>query len=348
MQGSVIPAGVAEELTMRFVVISSLLLLTSCAGVVDRALTGQTAVNKLRTDLGADIDLRAALQKDIARKNAEVLFLSSNGYSCGPSDANYQQLLNLDFKAKSKKENDERKKARIDYLKRTFSDVATVLTYGDALDKAINYQADTAKTLADFQKLMTTVSGLVPKEFEFAAKDLSAVVSLGGVAASYDARLKLVNLAKRNIDALDRARANIKLKGVNKQMTELERQMFLDWDKCAYDRLRFLRAYDPKQPPNYLNGDIELIKIRTMGETRSPVLDFSILYNKYIDEKEAFVGQLNDYLTDIDAIISANKKLSVLAPETAKFDDFALAINEIAGDANTIKTNVQVLQTNLQ
>jgi hypothetical protein len=110
----------------------------------------------------------------------------------------------------------------------------------------------------------------------------------------------------------------------------------------------FLRAYDPRRPPSYLSGDQGLILTRTMGEARSSMLDFSSLYNRYLEEKITFVGQLNDYLADIDAIIDANNKLASLDAETATLDSFIVAITGIVTDATAINASYQAIRENMK
>jgi uncharacterized protein YceK len=66
---------------MRFIFpFACVFLLSGCAGVVERAITGQTAASKLKADLVGDLTLRAALEQDMAKKNAELLYLSADGY----------------------------------------------------------------------------------------------------------------------------------------------------------------------------------------------------------------------------------------------------------------------------
>jgi hypothetical protein len=119
--------------------------------------------------------------------------------------------------------------------------------------------------------------------------------------------------------------------------TELERKAFYNWDTCAIDRLVFLRAYRPGSPA-YLNGNLNRIALSTVGEMPSPTIDFVALYAKYLDEKEAFIGQLQDYKADIEAIVEANRKIASFT-EAATVDDFIKALNDALGDANALKTN---------
>lgn len=284
----------------------------------------------------------------MAKKNAELLYLSANGYSCGPSDPKGGGIGPVVFTKPDAKATTARAERRLNYAKTTYGDLAVVLAYGESLDKTIKIQADSVKTINDFQTLITGVTGLVPQEFQFAPKILGAVVKAGGVFNSYAARADLINLARINVDGLAKARENIKQKGIQKLMTELERKAFGEWDACAYDRLLFLRAYDPKRPPAYLSGDQNVILTRTMGESRSAILDFSTLYNRYLDEKSAFVGQLNDYLADIDAIIDANNKLASLDVNAATPDDFIVAITGIVTDATTINESYRAVRDNMK
>ena len=77
---------------MRFFFIAPLLFLTGCAGLTEQLLNSQTASDRLRAQLGADIDLQGALRRDIARKNAELEFITYGTYSCGPDNADYQKV----------------------------------------------------------------------------------------------------------------------------------------------------------------------------------------------------------------------------------------------------------------
>lgn len=321
-------------------------LLSGCAGVVERAITGQTAASRLKADLVGDLTLRAALEQDMAKKNAELLYLSANGYSCGPSGPKGGGIGPVVFTKPDPKATAARAERRLNYAKITYGDLKTVLMYGESLDKAIQLQADSAKTINDFAALIKGLAGIVPQEFQFAPNILGAVVKAGGVVNSYAARADLINLARTSIDGLAKAREHIKQKGIQKLMTEQERKAFSEWDECAYDRLLFLRAYDPKHPPEYLSGVQNVILTRTMGESRSAILDFSTLYSRYLDEKSAFVSQLNDYLADVDAIIDANKKLASLDANTATPDDFIVAITGIVTDATTISESYKTIRDN--
>jgi len=320
---------------MRIFWILPALLLSGCAGALDRAISGQTAVAKLRTDLGADINLRLALQKDIARKNAELQYVSAQGYSCGPDTTEFGQLRQLDLQ--KPKNTGERIKLRIKFLTRTYGDLAAILEYGDKLDQIIKTQTETTATIKDFQSLTDTAAGIVPTEFQSPLKALKAIAGIAGAIYQYEVRIRLIKLAVDNQQKLENARDRIVKQGIHKQMTELERRAFYNWDTCAIDRLVFLRAYRPGSPA-YLSGDLNRIALSTVGEFPSPTLDFVSLYAKYLDEKEAFIGQLQDYKADLDAIVEANKKIAML-PSDATPDDFIKAVSSALGDAAAIKTN---------
>lgn len=330
---------------MRIIFVVPFLLLTGCAGVAERALTGQTAAAKLRSDLGADLDLRTALQRDLARKNAQVEFVSDGGYSCGPSDLDYRELRRIRTKFTAKQIAD-RAAAREKYIRTTYGDIDVILAYGEALSAAIKYQTDSQKSFALFQKVVDTYSGFVPTEFAFAPAAIKAAAGFSGVLANYASKAKIISIAIANEEPLKKARANVVAKGISKSLTDLERKAFRDWDVCAHDRLRFLRAYDPQMPPKYLDGSLNAIAVDTAGQTRSPVLDFAAEYTKYLDEREAFIGQRPDYLGDIDAILAANTKIAHLTAD-ASIDDFFNALIEIGGDAATANTDFNTLKTNV-
>ena len=322
---------------MRFFLILPLLLLTNCAGVLDRAISGQTAVSKLRSDLGADINLRAALQKDIARKNAELLYVSAQGYSCGPDTTAFRELTQLSFAKPSAKENAQRIKLRIRFLTRTYGDLAAILEYGDKLDEIITEHNDVTTTLKDFQSFTDNATNIVPTQFQQPLATLKSISLIAGAIYKYEVRARLIKLANENQTKLEDARDRIVRQRIHKQMTELERRAFFNWDTCAIDRLSFLRAYRPGNPA-LVYGDPAKIAASTAGEVPSPTLDFVTLYSRYLDEKEAFIGQLADYKADIDAIVEANKRIANLTVDATP-DDFIKALNEAAVDVNTVKTN---------
>jgi hypothetical protein len=61
---------------MRPFFVLPIVFLTGCAALSERITGAQTASAKLRSELGADIDLRLALQQDFARKNAQLIYIS--------------------------------------------------------------------------------------------------------------------------------------------------------------------------------------------------------------------------------------------------------------------------------
>ena len=101
---------------MRLFVVALFLLLTNCAQLTPRILSAQTAVDKLRTDLGADIDLRVALQKDIARKSGELSYVSYGRYPCGPDNPEFAKYRVYDFSPPKQQARDDRVAARIKFL----------------------------------------------------------------------------------------------------------------------------------------------------------------------------------------------------------------------------------------
>lgn len=327
---------------MRVVFILPILLLTGCAGALERAISGQTAVSKLRTDLGADINLRAALQKDIAKKHAELQYVSAIGYGCGPDNAEFKELTQLNFDKPTPKETSDRIGLRVKFLTRTYGDLASILEYGDKLDQIIKEESDTNTALKDFQSLADGAASIIPAEFQPPLKALKGISVIYGAIYKYEIRVRLIKLANDNQKKLEDARDRIIKQRIHKQMTELERRAFYNWDTCAIDRLVFLRAYRPGWSTN-LSGNLEQIRAKTTGEIPSPTLDFVALHEKYLEEKEAFIGQLVDYKVDIDAIVEANKKIANL-PNDASPDDFIKALNEAAVDANTIKTNYAAIR----
>jgi hypothetical protein len=319
-----------------------------CAEVGPRALLGQTAVEKLRSDLGADIDLRLALQKDIARKSAELSYVSSNRYYCGPDNPDFASYRTYNFNPPKPGSRDARVAARVKFLLSHYSDLKVVLDYGDTLTGAIGEQAAFKKKVAGLQSLIDSYKGFVPSEFAIAVKLMRDAIGIVGFAEDQRLTLKIVEIAREAEPGLKKARQRMINQGVIKALTTEESKLFRAWDVCALDRLHFLRAYDPALPPQYLwSGGRDTLLVRTAGESRSPVVDFIALYKTYLDEKEALVGRKPDYLADIDKIIDANTKIAHLDHE-ANFSDIVNALNNIATAAKDGQTLLEALRSDLR
>lgn len=331
---------------MRILLILPCLFLAGCAGIAERALSGQTASAKLRSELGADIDLRFALQKDLARKNAQLEYVSDGGYSCGPNDRAFRNQRTIDWNPRSAKQLADRKKAREKFLRSKYGDLEIILAYGDALSSAIKDRDTRKNSFALFQKVVDSYSGFVPPEFAFAPKAIKSAAGLGAVVVDNYFKAAIIKIAADNEAPLKKARDQIVAKGIAKALTETEDKAFKDWDRCALDRLFFLREYNPRTPPDYINANREKIIGNTVGESRSPVLDFITEYTKYLDEREAFIGQRPDYIGAIDTILASNSKIAHLN-EDASLDDFMKALIEIGGDASTAYTEFNNIQASL-
>jgi hypothetical protein len=85
----------------------------------------------------------------------------------------------------------------------------------------------------------------------------------------------------------------------------------------------------------FQNGMSGCADAKCKVETRSPTLDFVALYRKYLEEKEAFTRQLEDYSADIQAVVDAIGQIASL-PKDANIDDFVKALNGALVDAKTI------------
>jgi hypothetical protein len=335
---------------MRAFIFIPLLLLTSCAQLTPRALSGQTAVEKLRTDLGADIDLRLALQKDIARKNAELSYISYNRYPCGPDNLEFAKYRIYDFTPPKPKMRDDRVAARIKFLLAQYSDLKVILDYGDALNAAIKDQATYAKRVTSLQGLVDSYKGFVPSEFAAALKLMRDAIGFAGFGINQILQAKIIDIAITAEDGLKKSRQRMVDQGVFKALTQEESKLFRAWDVCAIDRLSFLRAYNPSSPPSYLwkgDADKATLLTRTAGENRSSVLDFAVAYRTYLDEKQAFVGQRQDYLSDVDQIIAKNSQIAHL-DKNASFDDILAALTDIGTTAGQGKTQLDTLKADLR
>ncbi|UYO46379.1 hypothetical protein KQX63_10365 [Rhodopseudomonas palustris] len=325
------------------------IVLAGCGPILDRAVGTQTSVAKLRSDLGADINLRLALERDTHLKNAEVDFVSAGTYSCGPSNANYPGWREQNPRKLTTKQEKDRQEARISYLRGKYGDLAAILEYGAKLDAIITGHTESVASFTSSQTLVANAGRLIPSEFSPGITALNVLINSGRTLEDFYTRSRLVELAIANKTGLEEARARIVAQRIHKEMTINERKAFYDWDTCAIDRLAFLRAYRPGNPNLLQASSKELMEVwkRTAGEDRSSVIDFTAAVRKYLEEKEAFTSQLMDYRADIDAIVEANNKIASLPPD-AQPHAFIDAVNGLFVDANSVKANYQAIRESIE
>ena len=143
--------------SMRVVFMLPLLLLTGCARFAERVLNAQTASDKLRSELGADIDLQQALRKDVAGKNAEVEFVSYGTYSCGPDTADYAAIRVYNRNPVTAREQAEiikkAKKGKLDYLRNKYAEFETIMAYGEALSATTKDRDERVKAYNNLKTL---------------------------------------------------------------------------------------------------------------------------------------------------------------------------------------------------
>jgi hypothetical protein len=320
----------------QFIYLVPFFLFTACAGLGDRITGAQTATDKLRAELGADIDLRLALQKDFARKNAQLMYISYGKYPCGPEKAFFKDV-NPDTAGVLKTgARDARVEARGKFLTAKFADFKIVMDYADALGQAVNDRAAYTKTVNGIKTLLDTYKGLVPAEFAPVVALMKAATGIGGLVGDQIAQAKIIDIAVAAEEPLRKARQRMVDSGVLKSFTETESKAFHAWDECALDRLYFLREFNPASPPSYLSDSRGTLRSKTAGETQSPVILFSAEYKTYLDERAAFIAQRPDYLAAVDAILKANSKIAHPA-EGASPDDVINTLNEMGKTANDAK-----------
>jgi hypothetical protein len=333
---------------MRYIVILALLFLTGCAGYAERILNAQTASDKLRAELGADLDLQRALRRDISRKNAELEFVSFGTYSCGPDTADYQKVRVYDRNPETAREQAERnkkaKKGKEEFLRNKYADFETIMAYGDALSASIKDRDERVKAYANLKTLITNYKGFIPSEFALLLKVLNDSVGLAQAVDERAFQLDIVRIASFAEVPLQKARDRIVAKGIVKVLSSDEEKAFKEWDDCALDRLFFLREYNPPRPPSYLKR-AKLLE-NTAGESRSPVLLFTAEFKNYLNEREAFVARRPDYIGLIDAILEQNKKLAH-PTEGMSFNDVLTTLNQIGVDASNAKTQYEALRNDL-
>jgi hypothetical protein len=332
---------------MRIIIFVFMLLLSGCAGLSDRITGSQTAAAKLRTELGADIDLRLALQRDLARKNAQLEYVSDHGYTCGSDNPYFRENRVYKFRPLSPAELEARKKRRIKFVLATYAPLAVIVAYGDALSAAITKRADRKEANDLFQKIVTTFAPALPSEFQAAPALIGALAKFENLAEDYYLKLAIIQLAHDYDPLLKKAKDEVVAKNIAKALTETEDEAFRAWDECALDRLYFLREFDPQLPPAYIKKRRDAIIANTRGEGRSPVIQFAMEYKIYLDEKEAFIGQRPDYLAAINRVVEGNAKLANFN-EGVSFKEFEQAIVDVGTDAFAEKAQYDAIIMNLK
>ena len=205
-----------------------------------------------------------------------------------------------------------------------------------------------AERVASLQGLVDSYKGFVPTEFAATLKLMRDAIGLVGFGVDEGLQAKIIDIAIKAEDGLKKSRQRMIDQGVVKALTQEESRLFRAWDICALDRLAFLRSYDPGSPADYLwQNDRGGLLVRTAGENRSPVLDFAAAYRTYLNEKEAFVGQRQDYLADIDRIIATNSKIAHL-DKGASVDDVLAALTDIGNTAAQGRTLLDNLKSDLK
>lgn len=331
---------------MRLVFIAPLIFLSGCAGLAEQLTNSQTASDRLRSQLGADIDLQGALRRNIARKNAELEFISYGTYSCGPDSADYKKVtVYTDITPKIAREQAvviaAVKKKKLEYLRNKYADFETIVAYGEALSALTKARDERVKAYANPKKLIAAYQGFVPSEFALVLKVMNDAVGLAQIGDQYAFQVAVIKTAAFAEEPLKKAREKVLSKALLKDLTDDEAQAFKEWESCALDRLFFYREYNPSMPPSYLErkGLIE----NTAGETRSPTLLFAAEYKSYLDEREAFVARRSDYVGLLDAIIEQNAALAHL-PAGASFNQFLETLTQIGSDAASAKEQYNILR----
>lgn len=334
---------------VRFIFLLSIFALTGCAGFPERVLNAQTASDRLRAELGADINLQLALRRNLARKNAELEFVSFGTYSCGPDTADYQKVRVYDRSPASAREQAEiigkAKKGKEEFLRSKYAELEVIMAYGDAVASSAQSREERAKAYANLKTLVGTYKGFVPSEFALVLKVLNDSVGLAQSVDDAAFQAEIVKISAYAEDPLKKARDSIIAKGILKVMSKDEERAFREWDTCALDRLFFLREYNPSSPPNYLKR-ANLLQ-NTAGASRSPTLLFAAEFKTYLDEREAFVAQRSDYVGLIDAILEQNAKLAHPAAGTS-FNDVLTTLNKIGADSMNVKAQYDALREDLR
>jgi len=325
---------------MRIFTIVCLLMLTGCAGLIERATNAQTAVEKLRNDLGADVDLANALKKDISVKNAQMEYVSYGGYPCGSEDdpiIKQARIYNRNYIPPSQQAKivAKAKSDRVDDLRKRYQPVELILHYGDTLASILESEKSFRESSAKLAKLADTYKGYITGPYGLGLKAFKDFVNISAAFMSLEFQLQISALALESDAILKAAKNDILSKNILKALSEPESDAFKAWDACALDRLYFLRAFNPRAPFFATRARYDS---QTNGEMRSSVLDFATLYKTYLDEREAFVGRRADYVGGIDAIIAANNKIAHYDPS---FEDFLNLLIGVGDGVNNVRAQYE-------
>lgn len=297
---------------MRIILFALLFSLSACTQVYDLGVGARTATEKLRADLGAGLDLKNALLKDLANKNAQLEYVSYSQYPCGPNTPEFIRMRGYDRNPASAsiraKALQEAKQAKIKSFQEMYDPLRLILSYGKTLSDMLSGIDEAKKSAAELKNIVDNYKGFVPGTAAVGLKafrDLVSLAEYGFVAGMEGALIAVAYDAQPTLEAAKDSIVNSK---ILKALSADEAAAFYAWDSCALDRLYFLRGFDPDNPTAF-NPNKKFYGA-TAGETRSQVIDFALLYKTYLDEREAFIGQRPDYLATIEGIIDANAKLA--------------------------------------
>ncbi len=337
---------------MRLLFILPLIYLTGCAGLAEQLANSQTASDRLRSQLGADIDLQRALRRDIARKSAELEFVTYGTYSCGPDNSDYQKVrVYKDLTPAEARQQAEiiaaAKKKKLQDLRDKYAEFETIIAYGEALSALIKDREERQKTYDSLKKLVDTYKGFVPSEFALVLKVLKDAVGLAQTGDEYGFQAAVIKTAAFAEEPLKKAREKVLSKAFLKELTNDEAIAFKEWESCALDRLYFYREYNPSKPPSYMLGKRKGLLENIAGENRSSTLLFSAEYKTYLAEREAFVARRSDYVGLVDEILAQNKALAHLDKDASPRAVIDL-LNKIGADAASAKEQYERLRADIK
>lgn len=190
------------------------LFIAPCAGLAEQLLNSPTASDRLRAQLGADVDLQGALRRDIARKNAELEFITYGTYSCGPDNADYQKVrLYSDITPAMARDQAVKiaavKKQKLEALSTKYAEFETIIAYGESLSGLTKDREERRKTYESLKKLIGTYKGFVPSEFALVLKFLNDAVGLAQIGDDYGFQAAVIQTAAFAEEPLKKARDKV-------------------------------------------------------------------------------------------------------------------------------------------
>jgi hypothetical protein len=316
-------------------ILAAALSLVTGGCVTDNGAGFISSIAAIPAALTSQDTLEFDLRKDLVRRSDELEFLSNGTYSCGnpnsrfmlDSEAFYRELENRNVKKPNGWSTvlEIRKKAlEKDNLLRA------VLVYGEQM-KALTADFEFARSALGSIKseVAALKAGGGLSEATTVLTGLQAVLTIAETSAGLAESAAVYQAASAMQDGLVVAANKLSKDQVLARLTRDEAIAFSYWDACQVERLRFIRDYfyPVYKPKTMVNREGQPL---FAGMNRSSVIDFSREYRQYQIDREAFISRRPNFVSLINAVLEANKKI-LAAPGR----DAILAAGKSLVDATT-------------